>query len=255
MSKRFIGMQRMNAPDPMAAFLDAADPIYGTGFHGNAVLDGGVVVLADGSTLIPDTTNTFYGAYTDLYFNNLTIEPGIQLRPDGYRIFVKNILTLGNGSRIGFTTGFSTAGSIAQGGGIAEAVTNSLGGAGLINDIATMVETAVTATAPTAALGGAKYYAIPHQAVRGWAATASTTTPTFVRGGAGGLGEPGGGVVIIAARHITVSSGTAVISAPATAPAGGGVIFIVSSHSALPAGLSTDVTGQNPGTVNYMQLV
>jgi hypothetical protein len=117
------------------------------------------------------------------------------------------------------------------------------------------VATAVTATAPIAELGGAKYYTIPHQAIKGWAATASATTPTFLRGGAGGLGEPGGGVVIIAARYITVTSGTATISAMATAPAGGGVVLVVSSHSALPAGLSTDVTGQNPGTANYMQLV
>lgn len=86
--------------------------------------------------------------------------------------------------------------------------------------------------------------------------SASNTTPTFLRGGAGGLAQPGGGVVIIAARYITgPTSGTAYIKAPATAPAGGGVILIVSSAASLPASVSTDVTGQNPGTVNYMQLV
>jgi hypothetical protein len=243
MSKRFIGIQRMNAPDPMAAFLDAADPIYGTGVDGSVVLDGSTTILG----MAPASSK--YTMTSDLYFHNLTINTNIHLQTSGYRLFVKNQLNMANGSRIGFTAGFATSGSIAQGGGLLEAVTNSLGGAGL------NVATAVTATAPTAALGGAKYYTIPHQAIKGWAATASTTTPTFVKGGAGGLGELGGGVVIIAARHITVTSGTAVISAPATAPAGGGVILIVSSHSALPGGLTTDVTGQNPGTVNYMQLV
>jgi hypothetical protein len=241
--RRFNSIERMNVPNPLAAFLDAADPIYGTGVDGSVVLDGSTTILG------MEPASSKYTMTSDLYFHNLTINDSVHLQPNGYRIFVKNILTLGSGSRIGFTTGFATAGSIAQGGAVLGAVTNSLGGAGL------NVATAVTATAPTAALGGAKYYTIPHQAVRGWAATASATTPTFVRGGAGGLGEPGGGVVILAARYITVTSGTAVISAPATAPAGGGVILIVSSHSALPAGLSTDVTGQTSGTVNYMQLV
>jgi hypothetical protein len=97
---------------------------------------------------------------------------------------------------------------------------------------------------------------VPHQAVRGWAATASSPTPVFLRGGAGGSGQAGGGVVIIAARYLTgPSSGTASIQAPATAPAGGGVILIISTHSALPVTISTNVTGQNAGTVNYMQLV
>jgi hypothetical protein len=233
----------MNVPNPLAAFLDAADPIYGTGVDGSVTLDGSTTILG----MAPSSSK--YTMTSDLYFHNLTLNTDIHLQTNGYRLFVKNQLNMANGSRIGFTTGFATAGSIAQGGAVLGAVTNSLGGAGL------NVATAVTATAPTAALGGAKYYTIPHQAIRGWAATASATTPTFLRGGAGGSDEPGGGVVIIAARYITVTSGTAVISAPATAPAGGGVVLIVSSHSALPAGLSTDVTGQNPGTANYMQLV
>jgi hypothetical protein len=250
MTTSFNSISRLNAPDPMAQFLDAADPIYGTGVDGNVVLDGSTTILG------MEPASSKYTMTSDLYFHNLTLNTDIHLQTNGYRLFVKNQLNMANGSRIGFTTGFSTAGSIAQGGGIAEAVTNSLGGAGLINDIATMVETAVTATAPIAELGGAKYYTTPHQAIKGWAATASATTPTFLRGGAGGS-DAGGGVVIIAARYITVTSGTATISAPggAIAGAGGGVVLIVSSHSALPAGLSTDVTGQNPGTVNYMQLV
>jgi hypothetical protein len=45
------------------------------------------------------------------------------------------------------------------------------------------------------------------------------------------------------------------MKAPGTAPAGGGVILIVSSAASLPANVSTNVTGQNSGTVNYMQLV
>lgn len=126
------------------------------------------------------------------------------------------------------------------------AVLNSLGGSSLTQ----------TATAPIAGLGGSKYYQIPHQAIRGYSVSASNTTPQFLRGGAGGLGQVGGGVIILAARYISgPATGTAFIKAPGIAPAGGGVILIVSSASSLPNNVSTDVTGQNSGTVNYMQLV
>jgi hypothetical protein len=125
-------------------------------------------------------------------------------------------------------------------------VTHSLGG----NATATY-----TATAPTAALGGANYFKQPLQAINGYSITASGG-PTFLRGGAGSTAQAGGGVVILAARYISgPSSGTGYIKAPGTSPAGGGVILIVSSASALPATVSTDVTGANAGTVNYIQQV
>lgn len=237
MARRFVGIQRMNAPDPMAQFLDAPDPIYGTGDDGSAVLDGTTTVLG----MVPITNK--YQMTSDLYFYNLTLNENVHLQPNGYRIFVKNQLTLHNGSRIGFTTGWSTAGSIGQGGAAMTPVGHSLGGSAPPQ----------LAFPPIAGLGGPNYYKVPHQAIRGWAVSASSTTPTFLRGGAGSTTHEGGGVVILASRYITLSSGTATISAPSSA--GGGVVLIVSSHSALPAGLSTDVTGQNPGTVNYMQLV
>jgi hypothetical protein len=245
MRRPFNSISRMNAPNPLAAFLDAADPIYGTGVDGNAILDGTSTVLG----MAP--SSSVYQATQDLYFENLTIHSGVRLQPNGYRIFVKNLLSFsGNNATIGFNTGFATAGSIAQGGAILTAVTNSLGGSAL-NGV-----TAIVSVPPTAALGGAKYYSIPHNAVKGYAVTASSTTPAFLRGGSGGLGQAGGGIVILAARHISgPASGNAYIKAPATAPAGGGVVLIVSSAVSLPSNVLTDVTGQNPGTVNYMQLV
>lgn len=216
----------------LASYLNLPDPVYGTG------ADGDVTISAD-------TTLT-----TDRFYRNLTINANIKLNPGGYRIFVQNILTLNSGSEIGYTTGFTTAGSIAQGGAVNTAVTHSLGGS----------SGAQTATAPTAALGGSEYYKQPLQAIRGWAVTASSTTPTFLRGGAGGTSGTGGGVVIISARYITVTSGTAYFKAPGTAGSGGGgggVILIVSSASSLNAGVTTDVTGgtgASAGTVNYMQV-
>ena len=216
----------------LASFLNLPDPVYGTGADGD-------VTISTNTTLTRDQN-----------YRNLNIDGGITLNPGGYRIFVQNVLTLNASSIIGFTTGFTTAGTLAQGGAIATAVTNSLGGS----------SGAQTATVPTAELGGSLYYQQPFQAIRGWAVTAASPTPTFLRGGAGGASGAGGGVVLIAARYITVVSGTATFSAPGTPGTdggGGGVILIVSSASTLNAGVTTDVTGgtgASAGTVNYMQV-
>ena len=238
--RRFVSITRMNTPDSMAQFLNSADPVYGTGVDGDVVLDGSTTVLG----MAPSAS--VYTMTRDMFFNNLTLNTSVRLAPNGYRIFVKNILTFaGNGSKIGFTEGFSTAGSIQQGGAASTAVTHSLGGSA----------TGFTATAPTAALGGTQYWNIPRQAIQGYSVTASGG-PTFLRGGAGGEGQAGGGVVILAARHISgPASGSASITAPATSPAGGGVILLVSSAVSLPASVTTDVTGVNAGTVNYMQVI
>jgi hypothetical protein len=223
-----------------AYYNEGADSVYGTGADGDAVLDGTTTILS----MVPSAS--VYSMTRDLYFNDLTINASCRLAPNGYRIFVKNMLKfMGINSTIGFTTGFSTTGSIMQGGAAATAVTHSLGGSA----------TGYTATPPTAAMGGANYFMVPHQAVTGYSVTASGG-PAMIRGGAGGTAQAGGGVVVLAARYISSpSSGTAYIKAPGTAPAGGGVIFVVSSSSALPAGISTDVTGQNAGNYYYMQRV
>lgn len=223
-----------------AYYNEGVDSIYGTGADGDAVLDGTTTVLG----MAP--SSSVYSMTQAMYFNDLTINANVRLAPNGYRIFVKGTLKfMGANSTIGFTTGYATAGSIMQGGAASTAVTHSLGGSA----------TGFTATAPTAAMGGSNYFRVPAQATTGYSITASGG-PTFLRGGAGGAGQAGGGVVIIAARYISgPASGTAYIKAPATAPAGGGVILIVSSSETLPSGISTDVTGQNPGTVYYMSQV
>lgn len=223
-----------------AYYNEGVDWIYGTGYDGDATLDGSTTVLG----MAPSAS--VYTMTKDLYFNDLTINTSCRLQPNGYRIFVKGTLKFGGtNATIGYTSGYSTDGSIKQGGAAATAVTHSLGGSA----------TGYTATAPTEAMGGSNYFKVPHQAINGYSITASGG-PTFLRGGAGGSGQAGGGVVILAARYISgPSSGTAYIKAPATAPAGGGVILVVSSASSLPAGISTDVTGQNAGTYYYMQQV
>lgn len=238
----FNSISRINKVN-IETYIDAPDSIYGTGMDGDATLDGSSTVLG----MIP--VSSVYSMTSDLYFNNLTINSGVRLSPNGYRIFVKNILTFaGDNATIGFTTGYSTSGSIKQGGEIATAVTHSLGGA----------SATTAASLPLSIYGGSEYFKVPHQAVTGYSLTSANAggEPAWLRGGAGGLLQPGGGIVVIAARYITgPSSGTGYIKAPATPPAGGGVILIVSSAASLPESVTTDVTGQNAGTVNYMQLV
>jgi hypothetical protein len=229
----------------LTGFLDAPDPVYGSGADGSATLDGSATVLS----MAP--LSSVYTATRDLFFYNLIIADNVRLNPAGYRIFVQNVLTLGNDSIIGYTTGFSTTGSIQQGGATATPVTHSLGGSS---------ETQ-TADAPTAGTGGTDYYKQPFQAIKGYSITGTSTTVTPLRGGAGGTVGVGGGVVILAARYIGLSSGTASIKAPGTAGAnggGGGVVIIISSAGVLTSGVSTDVTGGtncSAGTVIYSQVV
>ena len=128
------GLERYPALNAFASFIDAADSVYGTGS------DGSVTISAN-------TTLT-----SDRFYYNLTINSDVVLNTAGYRVFVKNLLTLSSNSTIGvgtantytMNTGFSGTGSIAGGGGISGAVTNSLGG-----NSATQ-----TATVPSVAQGG-----------------------------------------------------------------------------------------------------
>lgn len=242
----FVGSTSSTYSDvlTMANLVDVPDSIYGSAADGSVTFDGSSTILS----MAP--ASSVYTMTRDIYCYNLTLSANVRLNPAGYRIFVQNLLTFGSDSTIGFTTGFSTAGSIQQGGATSTAVTHSLGGA----------SASQTATAPTAATGGTDYYKQPFQAVRGYSITGSSTSATFLRGGAGGTAGAGGGVIILAARFISVSSGTGYIKAPGTAGAGGGgggVIIVISSAATLNSGVSTDVTGGTScaaGTVIYSQV-
>lgn len=214
--------------------LDVANALFGSAADGNATLDGSSDVLG-----MSPSSNT-YSMNRDLFFHNLTINSGIHLKTSGYRLFVRNTLTLNSNSRIGFISGFSTDGSIRQGGAQAEAVTHSLGGSTSYR----------SATEPTPEEGGANFYNQPLNAARGYSITAGIGAPVFLRGGAGGQTGAGGGVVIIAARYIVVKSGTAYFSAPGDSGSGGGgggVIIVVSSNDVLNTSVTTDVTGGTGG--------
>jgi hypothetical protein len=226
----------------LAQFLDAPDVVYGTGDDGSVVFDGSSTALG----LAP--SSSVYSLVRDIYCYNMSVGDSVRIQPNGYRIFVQNLLTLGNASRIGWanSTGWSTAGTIQQGGAATVSVTHSLGGSG-----------DGTATAPTSAMGGANYYKQPHQAVRGFAITASGG-PTYLRGGAGGTTGLGGGVIICAARYIAcTATGTnaSFVAEGGSQYGGGGVIIIISSGASLPANVITSVIGWQNGTYNYIQLV
>lgn len=223
----------VNAKDPLLDFIDSPAEIYGSGLDGSVVMTG--------------TSNTLTA---DMFYHNLTLSDNATLDTAGYRLFVKNTLTVGSGVVIGRPGGSTAVGSISGGGAAGANVINSLGGAGAGG----------TVTAPTPASGGSKYYKHGPQAVLGYQITASQTTPVFLNGGSGGAGGEGvgGGVVIIAARYLSVEpGGGAVVSATGGTNAGGGVIIFVSTDTTMNPALTLNVSGNGTGadgTANYIEV-
>ena len=197
--------------------------IYGSGMDGNV-------------TITSNTTLT-----RDMYYNNLQIDAGIVLNTAGFRVFVRNRLTMAptnanqGDTKIGRVGAASTSGTLK--GGAQAAATDSLGGNG----------NGYTATSPTE---GAEYFNHPDIAVAGVIQHGGSTTATALTGGAGDSVNYGGGVVVVCARKIQ-GHGTIVASGETTT--GGGVIFIVSQTIPL-TGVTTDVTGYAAGTVKTFKV-
>ncbi len=210
-------------PSDFESFDVIPDSIYGSGMDGNVTI----------------STNTTLAR--DMYYNNLTINPGIVLNTAGYRVFVRNNLAMAATStnqgdtKIGRVGASSTTGTL-KGGGQA-AVTDSLGGNG----------NGYTATAPTE---GADYFNHPDIAVNGVIQHGGSTTPTALNGGAGDSVNYGGGIVVVCARKI---QGYGTIEASGETTTGGGVIFIISQDIPL-TGVLTDVTGFASGTVKTFKV-
>ena len=210
-------------PSDFETFDVIPDSIYGSGMDGN-------VTISTNTTLV-----------RDMYYNNLTINPGIVLDTAGYRVFVRNNLAMAATStnqgdtKIGRVGGVSTTGTLKGGGQVA--VIDSLGGNG----------NGYTATAPTE---GADYFNHPDIAVDGVIQHGGSTTPTALNGGAGDSVNYGGGIVVLCARKI---QGYGTIEASGETTTGGGVIFIVSQDIPL-TGVLTDVTGYASGTVKTFKV-
>ena len=199
-------------PSDFETFDVIPDSIYGSGMDGN-------VQITSNTTLT-----------RDMYYNNLQIDAGIVLNTAGYRVFVRNRLTMAptnanqGDTKIGRVGAASTSGTLK--GGAQAAATDSLGGNG----------NGYTATAPTE---GAEYFNHPDIAVSGVIQHGGSTTATALVGGAGDSVNYGGGVVVVCARKI---QGFGTIEASGETTTGGGVIFIVSQTIPL-TGVTTDVTG------------
>jgi hypothetical protein len=158
----------------------------------------------------------------DMYYNNLTIAAGQALATAGFRIFVRNILTMAAGSSItgnggagvaaggaggmagaaavGATVGAGFIGAAAAPGpgfGISVAGTNATttgGGAGGASGAGTAGAGAAggTATAPNAAQGGpTPANVVQHMPNAVTTALAGTAVATLIRGGAGGASGSG----------------------------------------------------------------
>lgn len=104
-------MPRIEVPEPIFIERLGGDEIYGFGQDGD-------VTLASNTTLS-----------RDMYYNDLTINTGVTLDTNGYRVFVKGTLTFADStSRIGRFSNKSTSGTLK--GGFAKGVdaTDTIGG-------------------------------------------------------------------------------------------------------------------------------
>jgi hypothetical protein len=201
---------------------------YGNGLDGNSVLSGSVTLIRD------------------MYYDNLTLETGCILNPNGYRIFVRNILKLNGGCSIirngnnasgptaGAALAFGTLGGSGAGGngrissfgngnsaGTVASGTQGggVGGAGGSVGNRTGGSVRTTPSIPTTNDGGLENF---------YASAAATRLRTLgnllINGGDGGSGGgsesvfstsggggSGGGVIMICARSIVYSGTTNVL--------------------------------------------
>jgi hypothetical protein len=200
----------------------------------------------------------------DMYYDDLTLGPGVTLASGGFRIFVAGTLTFGEsatiardgwpgsglegGSGLGAgTLGGSGSGGSGSGGPSGEGVGNSLGGDGgdgaggpsgghTFPPLASEGGVGIFRNA-VGALGGRS---LDGDRIRGGAGGSS--------GGAGAGGGSGGGVVVVAARQIVLSGFTARIAADGGdggegGGGGGGGVVVVVSTGPEPAGMTLSAQG------------
>jgi hypothetical protein len=199
----------------------------------------------------------------DMYYANLTLAPGVDLDTNGYRVFVRGTLTLGDGSvieRDGNSANFATsgaslpAGTLGSGAAGFAAIINSLGGTGAGAGFCTTP----LATPPTANVGGTHVLDALPQALLG-----RSLDGALINGGGGGSQNGGGcggsvgaggggGVVLVVARSVALAGTSARISAVGgngayngayTAGGGGGGVVVVVSGSPQPSGLTLHAEG------------
>ena len=191
------GIERYNSPTKVQRIGN--DSVYGSGRDGDVIIASSISLLRD------------------MYYNNLTIDTGVHLNTNGYKVFVKNTLTL-NGS-IGVTAGTSVSTATIFGTTLGASVTDSIGGSAFgATYTASQLPTAIVNDISTAILG---YYID----------TTSVVRP--IKGGAGGANGVAG----------TVTPGAAGTVTPGTT----GAVFPGAAGGATPAYMAapTDWTDKN----------
>ena len=206
-------------------------------FDGELIFGNG----EDGDVTI--TTNT--NLTEDMYYNNLGINSGVVLNPNGFRVFVKNTLTLTGDFGIKDTVASVSTGSLEGTVAVGASVTDGLGGAGEPDNYGSSgftfsgsgaVNTSVGVTANDfydlrdainaykqrgsdffrakgGAGGGTGADGVSGAGAAGsWPPNANTVGAPGGKGssgsgGAGGTGGRGGAVVMVSARQITGSGG------------------------------------------------
>jgi hypothetical protein len=221
--------------------------IFGDGSDGDVTISGGVSLARD------------------MYYRNLTIGPGAVLKTNGFRVFVRGVLLLLQGSVIddsGATASSGFGGDGAPSGTLGEgepggSYTVSSSGSGVINALGgnggggDVTENGV-AIPPPASVGGAQAFDSAVGALSG-----RTIDGAIVNGGAGGgaggggSGGGGGGVIVIAAATVNVSGSAAVQALGGDASnaefghdgGGGGGVVVVISTSPQPTNLTVSAAG------------
>ena len=231
------------------------DDVYGTGLDGNVTI----------------SVNTSLSG--DMYYNNLTINPGIVLNPNGFRVFVKNTLTvngtLGIGSgvtvspgTVSGTSGIGVVPSFSIGGNAQTSTSLTLANTYILNNIENAIRaadvsgagtvrpftggaggvsgaagTVTPATAGGAGGAGGAGHLVKPAGQSGADGTAGTpgTPGTTPPAAAAGVGGKGSGVVVVIAKTI---AGTGSIAANGETGTSGGASATGSAGSAGSAGTS-----------------
>ena len=97
-----MAIRRVNRP---IVQREGGDAIFGEGTDGAATFDGTATVIS----LAP--TSNVYKLVKDIYCTNLTVNSGVTLFTNGFRVFVKG--NIKNHGPVGMTT--ATAHSVADG--------------------------------------------------------------------------------------------------------------------------------------------
>lgn len=104
--------------EPLTHQRSGNDQLYGNGSDGNVVVSTNITITSD------------------MYYNNLTVNSGVILNTNGYRVFVKDALTLNGFMGLGAISGFTVTESVSNtptgtvAGHTTSAITYRLGGQG-----------------------------------------------------------------------------------------------------------------------------